>query len=380
MNCITWNCQGAGGRVFHRVLKNLLQTHKPAILGLVEPKVSGIHANTICKRLGFSDWVRVESVGFSGGIWVLWNASLRVSVIKTHPQFVVLQVRDDNLNPWYYAIVYGSPTHHLRRRLWSELNMAKLQLDGPCLVAGDFNSVLIKDETCNYTAFSTQRSSDFANWINSEGWIDMGFNGPPLTWVRGQVTGIDKGARLDRALCNVAWRQLFPESMVSHLPRLASDHAPLLITIEKRVSSLTRHYFKFQAAWFTDPSFMNLVRNSWVRTGDVCSNVNRVESALTIWNRSVFGNIHRRKKTVLARLSGVQRRLSTAFHRGLAKLEQNLTNEYHEILFQEELLWFQRSREEWINSDDRNTAYYHASTTIRKARNSIKSLRDDLGN
>lgn len=93
MNIVTWNCQGAGGRGFHRVLKNLLQTHREAILGLVEPKVSGTQANAICAKLGFSDWIRVEAFGVSGGIWVLWNNSLQVSVIYTHPQFVILQVQ-----------------------------------------------------------------------------------------------------------------------------------------------------------------------------------------------------------------------------------------------------------------------------------------------
>lgn len=101
--------------------------------------------------------------------------------------------------------------------------------------------------------------------------------------------------------------------------------------------------------------------------------------ALTIWNREVFWNIFHHKKTVLARLGGVQTRLSLAHHGGLAKLEKKLMEEYQEILYQEEILWFQRSREEWITSGDRNTAYYHAAATVRRNRNMIKSLRMDTG-
>ena len=51
-----------------------------------------------------------------------------------------------------------------------------------------------------------------------------------------------------------------------------------------------------------------------------------------------------------------------------------------EVLEQEEMLWFQMSREEWIASRDRNTEYYHAVTLMRKNRNKIEALKDESGN
>ncbi|XP_031124290.1 uncharacterized protein LOC116027001 [Ipomoea triloba] len=300
--CIVWNCQGACGRDFHRVLKNMILTHKPAILSLVEPKVSGSHADAICKRLGFSDWVRVREVSQAC---------------------------------WFFAVVYGSPTHHLCCRLWGELAMGKRGIQGPLLVAGDFNSVISQDETSNYSAFSIQRSSEFAEWIRDEGLIDMGFSGPKLTWVRSDQSGYTKGARLDRALCNISWRHSFPDATVIHLPRISSDHTPLLIQTEARILHNTEAPFQFQAA---------------------C-----------------------RKRVIMARLGGVQHSLTQHTHGGLVKLEKALIVEYQEILNQEELLWYQRSHEDWIVSGDRNTSYYHTAATIRKSQNTIITLRDDNG-
>ena len=49
------------------------------------------------------------------------------------------------------------------------------------------------------------------------------------------------------------------------------------------------------------------------------------------------------------------------------------------MLQQEELLWFKRSREEWIKSGDRNTKFYHSSTLIRKSRNKIGTLKNNVG-
>ncbi|MDV3157560.1 MAG: reverse transcriptase family protein, partial [Candidatus Phytoplasma australasiaticum] len=47
---------------------------------------------------------------------------------------------------------------------------------------------------------------------------------------------------------------------------------------------------------------------------------------------------------------------------------------------QEEVLRFQQSREEWIASGDRNTKFYHAAATVRKARQKNYTIRDDFDN
>nr|GMC69838.1 uncharacterized protein LOC109178201 [Ipomoea batatas] len=133
--------------------------------------------------------------------------------------------------------------------------MAKRGISGPLMVAGDFNSVLNQDETTNYAAFSLQRSADFAECIHSEGHIDMGFSGSKLTWVKSNQSGYIKGARLDRALCNLAWRQRFLDASVVHLPRIGSDHAPLLIRLTGTDLPRCRAPFRFQAPWLTDRSF-----------------------------------------------------------------------------------------------------------------------------
>lgn len=90
MICRAWNCQGAASREVLRFLLDMVNVHKPQVLGLLEMKISGFKADDVCKKLGFDDWVRVEALRFSGGIWILWRNLVYIDVIRTHPQYVFL--------------------------------------------------------------------------------------------------------------------------------------------------------------------------------------------------------------------------------------------------------------------------------------------------
>lgn len=63
----------------------------------------------------------------------------------------------------------------------------------------------------------------------------------------------------------------------------------------------------------------------------------------------------------------------------LDDLESNLQKELQEILSREEILWFQNPRASWIMDGDRNTKYYHTKTFIRRRRNKIMALRNEMG-
>ncbi|CAN1272305.1 hypothetical protein LINPERPRIM_LOCUS14502 [Linum perenne] len=52
-----------------------MESVKPKIVILVEPRVSGTTAQKVCDKLGFDDIIQVEVVGFAGGIWLLWHTS-----------------------------------------------------------------------------------------------------------------------------------------------------------------------------------------------------------------------------------------------------------------------------------------------------------------
>ena len=98
------------------------------------------------------------------------------------------------------------------------------------------------------------------------------------------------------------------------------------------------------------------------------------------WNKNIFHNIFKKKSELWARLEGIQRSICAGGPRRLLALEAKLKIEMEQVLAQEEMLWFQKSRQNAIKDGDRNTRYFHLSTVIRRKRNRIETLQHNNGN
>ncbi|KAM1134892.1 hypothetical protein ACFX19_044665 [Malus domestica] len=64
--------------------------------------------------------------------------------------------------------------------------------------------------------------------------------------------------------------------------------------------------------------------------------------------------------------------------RGL-EVESKLTANLHTILKQEETMWAQKAKVNWRQLGDKNTRFFHTMTTIRKKRNEIVRVKNNLG-
>lgn len=85
-------------------------------------------------------------------------------------------------------------------------------------------------------------------------------------------------------------------------------------------------------------------------------------AAAAAWNKQVFGNIFLRKRTILARLKGIQKFFETRYSLFLANLQDQLIKEYNTTLKQELDFWKIKSRILWLNNGDAYTKFFHKST------------------
>ncbi|KAL7175265.1 hypothetical protein ACSBR2_028969 [Camellia fascicularis] len=171
--------------------------------------------------------------------------------------------------------------------------------------------------------------------------MDIDCVGSRLTWTNNRKGWANTMVRLDRALCNTEWQTLFPEGYVHNLPRTYSDHSPLMVFTQDNVHSLAL--------------------------------------SATDWNRNVFGNIFRKKRWLVGRINGIQSAQAVHYSHNLHSLENQLIEQFNEVFYQEELLWFQKSRSNWITQGERNTKFFHLSTIIRRRKSKIDVLKNNDG-
>ncbi|KAJ1377867.1 Endonuclease/exonuclease/phosphatase superfamily [Sesbania bispinosa] len=145
----------------------------------------------------------------------------------------------------------------------------------------------------------------FNNCILNCGLLDMGFKGPKYTW---EGRGIKE--RIDRGLCNTTWRMRFQEASPLHLPPLQSDHRPLLLKLVNPCPIIrVERPFRFMAGWLADKTFRRVVEEAWKNNDEwSCASAKFVQKAKE-WNISHFGNILPKKRVLMNRMEGVNRKL-----------------------------------------------------------------------
>lgn len=76
MNIIAWNCRGALKPSFQSHIRDLVQNHNPAILVVMETQIGGERTKEIIDMLPFDGAIHTDTIGYAGGLWVLWNSDV----------------------------------------------------------------------------------------------------------------------------------------------------------------------------------------------------------------------------------------------------------------------------------------------------------------
>lgn len=259
LSCLFWNYQGAASQSFRRTFKMSVQNYKPKLVALCEPRISGIKADDFIRFNGYEYSHRVEVAGFLGGIWLLWRAGLDVTILINHKQYIHFQVSDTRGLITWVTTIYASPVTSLRKFLWKDLNYLAETIQGPWMLAGDFNATLSTSKSKGSTNSGSRPCKNFQNWFHKHGFCDLHFTGPKFTWKRGSLY-----KRLDRAICNDIWFNTFNKARVFHLPRLGSDHQPIFLSLNNEgTGNKCLKPFRFLASWLTDNRFSGFVSQVW---------------------------------------------------------------------------------------------------------------------
>ena len=203
------------------------------------------------------------------------------------------------------SAIYASPRLAERRILWDNLKIVAHLHKLPWLMLGDFNEVLCGEDKFGGNQVNLNRALEFKGCLDECNMIDLGFAGPKYTWTNRRPISSLILERIDRCFANPMWRILYPEAVVTHLPRIFSDHCPVLIELCKSSANHLNKPFLFQTMWMLHPDFPRVVQQAWAEDRALHIATSDFIDKAKKWNVEVFGNLFARKRKVLARLNGV---------------------------------------------------------------------------
>ena len=110
----------------------------------------------------------------------------------------MLMYSDPLYNPWMLTFVYGPTLWKLKLKFWHTLSAIGNCFNGPWLCLGDFNSLLQASDKLGGKPIDPSYSQGLVNGRSGNALIKE---------------------RLDRGICNSAWRLFFPKASIINLPR-----------------------------------------------------------------------------------------------------------------------------------------------------------------
>ncbi|KAI9084260.1 hypothetical protein K1719_033767 [Acacia pycnantha] len=262
---------GAASKGTANVLRDFKRRYKVDLVVVMETRISGNHAAKVVKKWGFK---HSSEYGRQGDV---------------------------------FTAIYANPCEQRRHRTWEVLHSLASDVAEPWLMAGDFNEIKTPLEQKGGGRINETRCRKFNEWIQNCNLIDVEANGPYFTWRGPKWEGLDRVyKRLDRCLCNVHWLENFANAEIRVIPRVGSDHHPMLVNLNVENNGCRNRVFRYQVAWQMHDNFQVVMWDSWKGEEAVHVKLLNLQRDLTCWNKDVFGRIENRKRRILNRLSGIQ--------------------------------------------------------------------------
>ncbi|XP_074318137.1 uncharacterized protein LOC141654927 [Silene latifolia] len=120
--------------------------------------------------------------------------------------------------------------------------------------------------------------NNFRDAVDYCGLKDLNFEGYEFTYDNGQVGSDNRQSRIDRAMVNDGWAEMFPAAKLVHMDREWSDHAPLVVWLDgRRIEEGSRQKrFRFEEIWIGEDGCEDTIRGAWqLDCGDVIDTISR---------------------------------------------------------------------------------------------------------
>ncbi|XP_074326978.1 uncharacterized protein LOC141664920 [Apium graveolens] len=246
MNILSWNCRWLGNARVVRVLGDLIKSHKPSILFLIEILSKGDGVKKLNKKFGFDNYWAVDSVGRGGGLALLWDNIISCEVVEASSNFIDVHMLDNNTSTWRLTGFHGLPERTRRRELWELIRTLSNKSSLPWCIISDFNDMLEEKEKNGLHKHPQMLLDGFRIVIEDCGLIELDLTGGKYTWEksRGKKDWIRE--KIDRAFAVAFWWQKFPLCKLKVHHTIYSDHDPVNLELYSIDHPKTKFRFRFE--------------------------------------------------------------------------------------------------------------------------------------
>ncbi|XP_055824484.1 uncharacterized protein LOC129893019 [Solanum dulcamara] len=362
-------------------LKSLKSIHHISFIAILEPFSNSSQIHQFRNHLNMDNALSNPN----GKIWLFWNKEVDCKILENGEQVITCELNHVmNPNQFSVSFVYAKCKDHLRRPLWdSMLQQSNTSL--PWCSLGDFNVITEPEEKLGGITYNMRKSLEFISIIEACGLQDLGYTGQKYTWSnqRGIYSRIWK--RLDRGMVNDKWLEVMPQTTITHLPTVGSDHCPLLLEFTEHYQHHIK-YFKFLNCWTDHPSFMETVNNCWNRNIEgnpmwcFHQKMKRLSTTLSRWSRLQFGDIYAKVKEYEDKVRQAEEDLILDNSEECRTNLHSINAEYIRYLKLEDSMLKQKTQLQWFKEGDKNSKYFHAIIRGRRRKLFIHRIQNDEGN
>ncbi|KAJ0888367.1 putative Endonuclease/exonuclease/phosphatase superfamily [Helianthus annuus] len=244
------------------------------------------------------------------------------------------------------------------------------------VILGDFNAVRFQEERRN-TIFNRKCASNFNDFIFDNGLREYDMKGRKFMYLKDNDNKLSK---IDRVLVDQELLLKWPGACLRALPRMFSDHCPLVLTcLDKNFGPKP---FRFFNSWLERKDFDEVVLKEIANSngvGDpdvrVSQKLKKIREALGTWKKEVLSKEGGTEMTIKEELEHLE---EVAEGRELSKEEEWTRSECLKDLKETEGYKLkdikQRARARWDLQGDQNTRFFHGYIESRRACNNITSL------
>jgi hypothetical protein len=325
-----------------------------------------------------------------GGLNCLWNTTevIMENFFTTKWSLTATYRCIGSDRPGCLTNVYGPPTPRDKPDFLRSLHHTHtLKQHSNWVIGGDFNLIRSLEEKKGGSRRLERDSEDFNTLIEDLHLVDMDASNGTHTWTNRRTGTHQIACKLDRFLISDALmlEGTAMEANILNIP--GSDHWPIQLWVDVPATP-GRKPFRFEQFWLDHPDFQANIQNWWreaeVQRGSKMfrfqQKLKNLKHTLKLWNKHTFGNIFNSQKQLREQLGELQLQIrQQGLTDELRSQEMEITQQLEDRKRQEEILWKQKSRVQWLKEGERNTRFFHRTVIQRRHSNKITHLISEAG-